>query len=99
RQMASYGCRPRNNVRGAKLSEHSFGNALDIGAFRLADGREIKVKRDWRNGPPEAQAFLREAHATACRYFTAVLGPGSDRHHEDHFHLDLARHGKSGTFH
>ena len=41
------------------------------------------------------RAFLRETHAGACKYFRTVLGPGSDRHHENHLHLDLAMHGKT----
>ena len=39
--MGSYNCRGMNNQIGARLSEHSFGNALDIGGFQLADGRRI----------------------------------------------------------
>jgi hypothetical protein len=97
KNMASYGCRTRNNRRGAKLSEHAFGNGLDIGGFALTDGREVLVKTDWRGGSPEAQAFLREIHAGACGTFTTVLGPGGDRFHEDHFHLDLARHNAKGS--
>jgi hypothetical protein len=97
KNMASYGCRTRNNRRGGKLSEHAFGNGLDVGGFILTDGREVLVKADWRNGAPEAQAFLREIHAGACGIFTTVLGPGSDRFHEDHFHLDLARHNAKGS--
>ena len=96
KNMASYGCRTRNNRRGAKLSEHAFGNGLDIGGFILADGREVSVLRDWRKGPPEAQAFLREVHAGACGLFKTVLGPGSDGFHENHLHLDLARHDPQG---
>ena len=42
-KAGSYSCRPRNNQRGAKVSEHAFGNALDVMAFILADGREITV--------------------------------------------------------
>ncbi|SCZ09176.1 extensin family protein [Microvirga guangxiensis] len=94
-KAGSYSCRPRNNRRGAKLSEHSFGNALDVMAFVLADGREITVLKGWRSNPAE-QDFLREAFVGACRYFTTVLGPGSDAHHDDHFHIDLARHDARG---
>ena len=32
-------CRGRNRVFGAKLSEHGMGNAVDVRAFTLADGR------------------------------------------------------------
>ena len=92
---ASYSCRPMNNVDGAKLSEHGHANAIDISAFKLADGRTVTVKGGW-NGSGEEQAFLRDVRANSCRTFTTVLGPGADAHHDDHFHLDLARHGKDG---
>lgn len=95
KNIASYGCRTRNNKKGAPLSEHSFGNALDIKAFYLADGREISVARGWR-GMPDERAFLRQAQGGACGTFKTVLGPGSDGYHEDHFHLDLARHDAAG---
>jgi len=94
-RAGSYSCRPRNNQRGAKYSEHSFGNALDVMAFVLADGREITVERGWRGNAAE-QEFLREVFVGACRYFTTVLGPGADPFHYDHFHLDLARHDPRG---
>src|SRR5918998_875970 len=32
-KSGSYSCRPRNSRYGAKLSEHAFGNALDIMGF------------------------------------------------------------------
>jgi hypothetical protein len=95
-KAGSYSCRPRNNQRGAKLSEHSFGNALDVMGFVLADGREISVVKGWRGGNAVEQEFLREAFVGACRYFTTVLGPGSDAFHYDHFHIDLARHDPRG---
>jgi hypothetical protein len=86
--LASYGCRPRNNRAGARISEHAFGNAIDIGGFRLADGREVTVLRGW-GGAPEEQTFLRATAAGACTYFSTVLGPGVPLH-SNHFHLDLA---------
>jgi hypothetical protein len=95
-RAGSYACRGRNNQRGARLSEHSFGNAMDIMAFRLSDGREITVAKGWR-GTPEEQDFLREVFVGACQTFSTVLGPGSDAFHYDHFHIDLARHNPQGT--
>jgi len=95
-RSGSYSCRPRNNRRGARLSEHSFGNAIDVMGFRLADGREVTVAKGWR-GPPEEQDFLRETFVGACELFTTVLGPGADPFHYDHFHLDLARHDPRGV--
>jgi hypothetical protein len=89
RVAASYGCRARNNKRGAKMSEHGFGNAIDLSEFTLASGRTVTVEGGWR-GRPEERAFLRDLNRGACEHFTTVLGPRSDRHHQDHFHLDLA---------
>lgn len=97
-RSGSYSCRGRNNQRGARLSEHSFGNAVDVMAFRLADGRDIPVAKGWR-GAEVDQEFLREIFVGACQYFTTVLGPGSDMFHYDHFHLDLARHDPRGQRH
>jgi hypothetical protein len=94
---ASYSCRTRNGIVGAKLSEHGLANALDLSAFYLADGRKITVKRGW-NGTSGEQAFLRAVHRSACEHFTTVLGPNADKYHRDHFHVDLARHNKSGTY-
>jgi hypothetical protein len=94
--LASYACRPRNNVFGGKLSEHGRANAIDIGAFRLANGRTVTVLRGW-SGAYDEQAFLREVRAGACGIFKTVLGPGSDRNHANHFHLDLARHNRRNS--
>lgn len=94
-RSGSYNCRTRNNKRGAKLSEHSFGNAIDIMSFQLSDGRNVTVSKGWRGDMAE-QGFLREVFTGACRYYTTVLGPGSDAFHYDHFHLDLARHDPAG---
>jgi hypothetical protein len=97
-RSGSYSCRGRNSRRGAKLSEHSFGNALDVMGFRLADGRDVTIRGGWR-GAQDEQEFLREVFVGACNYFRTVLGPGADAFHYDHFHLDLARHDPRGERH
>jgi hypothetical protein len=74
----------------ASISEHAFGNALDIAAFTLADGRKIIVKDGW-HGLPEEQGFLRDVQAAACDQFSTVLAPGSNVYHYDHIHVDLMR--------
>ena len=94
--MGSYACRGMNNQRGAQLSEHSFGNALDIGGFVLADGREITLVRDWRRGDEQTRAFLMDVHRGSCGHFSTVLSPGSNAFHYNHIHVDLALHGRSG---
>ena len=94
-RSGSFSCRPRNNQPGAKLSEHGYGNAVDVMSFQFSDGRDLAVKNGWRGSEPE-QDFLREVFLGACRRFTTVLGPGSDAFHYDHLHLDLARHDPRG---
>ncbi|GJE61971.1 extensin-like domain-containing protein [Methylobacterium trifolii] len=91
----TYACRGRNNQAGAKLSEHSFGNAVDVMSFKLADGYVITVKGGWR-GTEAEQGFLREVFLGACQRFTTVLAPGSNVFHYDHIHVDLARHDPRG---
>ena len=86
-------CRPRHN--GGKISEHAFGNALDIASFTLADDTRVDVDPK----PPEKQGkFLDKVRAAACGPFKTVLGPGSDPDHELHFHLDLEPRRHNGTF-
>jgi hypothetical protein len=89
RSLGSYSCR---NVRGnsfwsGRRSEHATANAADIAGFTLADGRTVSVRSHWKSESAEGR-FLREAHARACAYFRAALGPGFNAAHRDHFHLD-----------
>src|SRR4029079_16870836 len=77
RQISAYSCRGMNGQAGARISEHAFGNALNIASFVLADGRKVSVKDGWR-GAPEEQGFLRDIQAAACEQFTTVLAPGSN---------------------
>ena len=92
-QASAYVCRPRNGTR--KLSEHAFGNALDIASFTLTDGKTIEVEP---SPEPDAGRFLDNLRATACGPFKTVLGPGSDADHALHFHFDLAPRRNGGTF-
>lgn len=94
---ASYSCRPRNNQRGAKMSEHGFGNAIDIAAFTLESGRKVTVVDGW-NGSGAERTFLRQVHGEACGEFHTVLGPKADRAHRDHFHLDLQNRRSGSTY-
>jgi hypothetical protein len=80
----SFECRGRNRVVGAKLSEHGRANALDVRAFKFANGRTISLTD--RTVPRELRETVLHS---ACTRFSTVLGPGSDGYHEDHVHLDL----------
>ncbi|MVT55852.1 extensin [Bradyrhizobium yuanmingense] len=90
KQISAYSCRGMNGNPHSRISEHAFGNALDISAFVLADGRRVTIKDGWR-GMPEEQGFLRDVQAGACAHFTTVLAPGSNVFHYDHIHVDLMR--------
>jgi hypothetical protein len=90
KQISAYSCRGMNGNPRARISEHAFGNALDIASFTLADGRKITVKNGW-HGLPEEQGFLRDVQGAACDQFTTVLAPGSNVYHYDHIHVDLMR--------
>jgi hypothetical protein len=90
KQISAYSCRGMNGNPNAKISEHAFGNALDIAAFTLTDGRTVTVKNGW-HGLPEEQGFLRDVQGAACEQFTTVLAPGSNAYHYDHIHVDLMR--------
>jgi hypothetical protein len=92
-QASAFVCRPRHGTR--KLSEHAFGNALDIASFTLSDGRKVEISP----APPEKDAkFLNAVRKAACGPFKTVLGPGADPDHSLHFHLDLEPRRHGGTF-
>jgi hypothetical protein len=92
-QASGYVCRPRNGT--FRLSEHAFGNAVDITSFTLSDGTLIDVDAA-RN--PQHSEFLSILRSAACGPFSTVLGPGSDADHAKHFHLDLAKRRNGATF-
>lgn len=68
-------------------SEHATGNAIDIAAFVLEDGRRISVLNDWQGDEAKAQ-FLHRARDSACEAFGTVLSPDYNAAHADHLHLD-----------
>jgi len=73
-------CRER---RGSGLmSEHSFGMAIDVSAI---DG--AIVAKHWKDKGSQGEK-LREAASVACKHFSNVLTPETNRLHQNHFHLD-----------
>ena len=88
---ASYACRGRNNVAGARISEHGFGRAIDIRGLAMEDGRTWSVVPHEQNSEEPDALFQRAIRQASCGPFTTVLGPGSDGHHMDHMHFDVAR--------
>jgi hypothetical protein len=81
--------------QGGRWSEHATGNAIDIAAFVLGDGRRIGVAEDWAGADDEA-AFLKVARDGACEVFATTLSPDYNAAHADHLHLDQARRGWGG---
>ena len=90
KQISAYSCRGMVGAGGSGISEHAFGNAIDIAAFTFADGRRVTVQEGW-HGTPEEQGFLRDVHLAACDNFTTVLAPGYNAAHYNHIHVDLMR--------
>jgi hypothetical protein len=92
KQISSYSCRSMVGSGTSTISEHAFGNALDVAGFTLADGRTITVKDGW-HGSAEEQGFLHDVQFYACETFTTVLAPGYNVYHYNHIHVDLMRRG------
>lgn len=88
--LGGYSCRRMNNSsqRYNPMSEHAHGNAIDVGAIVLKNGHEIDVRKkglfSFREG-----GLLKSVRNDSCRYFSTVLGPGSNAEHWNHFHFDL----------
>ncbi len=84
--MSSYRC---SRIAGSRtVSEHASGNALDVGGFRFSDGSTVRVE------PKGVFSFREKGFQTAirqgsCKHFKTVLGPGYNRAHADHLHLDV----------
>ncbi|WP_313198500.1 extensin family protein [Rhizobium sp.] len=88
--MGGYSCRKMNNSRQRynPMSEHARGNAIDIGRITLKNGHDIDVRKkglfSFREG-----GLLKSVRGDSCKYFSTVLGPGSNAEHWNHFHFDL----------
>ena len=94
RVIGHYSCRTRNNVAGARLSEHAKGRAIDIAGIGLQNGNEITLLNGWNGSRGD---ILRRMHRAACGIFGTVLGPDANAAHRDHFHFDTARY-RSGSY-
>ncbi len=95
RVAAHYACRTRNNQKGAKISEHGKGRAIDVSGIKLKNDEVITVLKGWRSA--KNGKALKRMHKAACGPFGTVLGPNADRFHQDHFHFDTARY-RSGSY-
>ncbi len=100
-QGGTYNC--RKMARFDLVSEHSYGNAIDVRSFKLTDGRLVSVDEHFGKlvEPPqnERARFLRTLGEQAFdRGVVSVsLGPYWDALHKDHFHFDMARYRVDGS--
>jgi len=78
--LGSYNCRERRG--NSVISEHGYGTAIDISEIN-----GVSVLSDWNNSEGKGQ-LLRQAHRSACKYFSNVLTPDSNAAHKNHFHFD-----------
>ncbi len=86
--LQGYDCRSRYDDPTKRLSQHAYGNALDVSEFVTAKGERIALADAWGAGDERA-AFLRHIHDGACQIFGTVLGPEANDAHKNHFHLDM----------
>ncbi|MGN3973305.1 extensin-like domain-containing protein [Tsuneonella sp. SYSU-LHT278] len=94
--LGAFSCRRLYGRSTGGWSEHATGNAIDIAAFVLEDGRRVSVLRDWDGNDAEA-VFLRRVRDGACEAFGTVLGPDYNAAHRDHLHLDQQARGWGGV--
>ncbi|WP_439572780.1 extensin-like domain-containing protein [Phreatobacter sp.] len=87
--MGTYACRNINHAASGRRSRHATADAIDIGAFVLADGRRLTLTADWSSNDASRAAFLRAVRDAACRWFDVTLSPDYNPLHYDHFHLDV----------
>ena len=93
--MGSYNCRGERGGRPERLSQHSFGKAIDVSGFELDDGTLITVLRDWRDKGAKSE-FLHDVAKGACGLFSVVMTPNRNAEHHDHLHLDIGPHKLCG---
>jgi hypothetical protein len=87
--FGSYSC--RTIAGGARLSQHGLANAVDISAFRLADGRTVTIEAGWNGEDERDRRFLRLVRDGGCRAFLTVLSPDYNADHYNHLHFDMGR--------
>ena len=84
--VGSYACRNLYSQAGAARSRHATAEAIDVTGFRLANGQEITIARDWKS-PGKSGKWLRGLQQDGCRYFGTILGPDYNAEHSTHFHM------------
>ena len=75
----------------ARRSEHATADALDISAFRLANGQRVTVLNGWK--AEKTQPWLQALLSASCGYYGNGLGPDYNAAHANHFHLGMRGYG------
>jgi hypothetical protein len=94
--LGTYSCRRLYGRDSGPWSEHATGNAIDIAAFVLEDGRRISVADAWKSTGSQG-AFLHQVRNAACLVFGTVLSPDYNSAHADHLHFDQEARGLGGV--
>ncbi|MCX5575498.1 extensin family protein [Enterobacter sp. E-TC7] len=89
--LGSFACRNIYHRPDARRSEHATADALDIAAFRLANGERVTVLNGWKSA--KTQPWLKALLAASCGYYGNGLGPEYNAAHASHFHLGMRGFG------
>ena len=86
--VGSYACRNVYHRQQGRRSEHATAEAWDVTAFQLADGRWLRVAKNWQL-PASSAAGLHALWRNGCASFGNALGPDYNAAHTTHFHLGM----------
>ena len=95
--LGGFACRPRNYRKGASLSAHAFGSALDVSSFHPSKGQPAIIARDYPDSTRSSSAqddrrrFLHGVFDRLRRReadLTYAVGPDFNAIHHNHFHID-----------
>lgn len=89
--LGSFACRNIYHRPDARRSEHATAEALNIAAFRLANGERVTVLNGWKSA--KTQPWLKALLAASCGYYGNGLGPEYNAAHASHFHLGMRGFG------
>ncbi|HDC4443460.1 TPA: extensin family protein [Enterobacter cloacae] len=89
--LGSYACRNIYHRPDARRSEHATAEALDISAYRLANGERVTILHGWRS--TKTQPWLQALLTASCGYYGNGLGPEYNAAHANHFHLGMRGFG------
>lgn len=90
--VGSFACRNVYHRQQGQRSEHATAEAWDITAFQLANGRWLRVAKNWQE-PASESAALHILWRNGCASFGNALGPDYNAAHASHFHLGMRGSG------